>query len=212
MASFSVQGKNVVITGASSGIGKELSACFAQQGANCFLGCLPAERNQLTSWAEKLRQEHAVRVHLFPLDLSQAEGPEQFHASIRALGEPIHVLVNNAGIIAYGSFGDLPLELQEKIIHVNVIAYFKLMRLFLPQLTAAGEGRILNVVSASAFQPSPYLAVYGAGKAFIQMLSEALNAELIGSGVRVQTLNPPYTNTPLLKGHGFPKQLWWYRI
>ena len=88
----------------------------------------------------------------------------------------------------------------------------KLMRLFLPDMVDAKEGRILNVVSAAAFQPTVHHATYGASKAFVQSLSQAVNQEIKGTGVKVFTLNPSYTSTPLLKGGGFPERIWWYMI
>jgi short-subunit dehydrogenase len=122
------------------------------------------------------------------------------------------VLVNNAGILLYGNFHEIPLERQELLVNLNLIAYFKLMRLFLPDMVDAKEGRILNVVSAAAFQPTVHHATYGASKAFVQSLSQAVNQEIKGTGVKVFTLNPSYTSTPLLKGGGFPERIWWYKI
>jgi short-subunit dehydrogenase len=212
LAKLNLKGKNVLITGASSGIGKELSECFAREGSNLFLGCHPLEGEALVNWAASLHDEYGVRTEAFPIDLSEEDGPDNLRAMVLESVDRIDVLVNNAGILAYGSFHEIPLERQELLIKVNLIAYFKLMRLFLPEMVEAGEGRILNVVSAAAFQPTVFHATYGAAKAFVQSLSEAVNQEIKGTGVRIQTLNPSYTDTPILKGAGFPERVWWYKI
>ncbi len=122
------------------------------------------------------------------------------------------MLVNNAGMMVYGNVHEAPLKSQANLVRVNIGGYLALMHLFIPEMVKRGEGRILNISSVSAFQPSPHHAVYGASKSFIQSLSEAVNQELRGTGVRVTAFCPSYTNTPLLQGNGFPRKVWWYRI
>jgi hypothetical protein len=212
LGKFDLRGKNVLITGASSGIGRELSECFAKEESNLLLGCHPSEKDILTKWADDLHNRYAVKTITFPIDLSEENGPENLYQQIKQSGDRIDVLVNNAGILLYGNFHEIPLERQELLVNLNLIAYFKLMRLFLPDMVDAKEGRILNVVSAAAFQPTVHHATYGASKAFVQSLSQAVNQEIKGTGVKVFTLNPSYTSTPLLKGGGFPERIWWYKI
>ena len=212
MGKFDLRGKNVLITGASSGIGRELSECFAKEGSNLLLGCHPSEKDILAKWADELQNRYAVKTATFPIDLSEENGSENLYQRVKQSGDRIDVLVNNAGILLYGNFHEIPLERQELLINLNLIAYFKLMRLFLPDMVDAKEGRILNVVSAAAFQPTVHHAIYGASKAFVQSLSQAVNQEIKGTGVKVFTLNPSYTSTPLLNGGGFPERIWWYMI
>jgi short-subunit dehydrogenase len=204
--------KNVLITGAASGIGKALAECFAREGSNLFLGSHPREEDQLRRWADYLEHQYPIKTKKFSVDLALASGPELLHEQVVQTGEGIDILVNNAGVMLYGDFAELPLDGQIEMISVNVIAYVKLMRLFLPDLMKRKSGRILNVVSASAFQPSAHHAVYGATKAFVQSLSEAVGQEIKSSGIKICTLNPSYTDTPLLRGEGFPKKLWWFFI
>jgi len=212
LVKYELRGKNVLITGASSGIGRELSECFAREGSNLLLGCHPSEGDILAKWASELQERYAVEAATFPIDLAEEKGPEDFYQRVKQSIDRIDVLVNNAGILLYGNFNEIPLERQELLVQLNLVAYFKLMRLFLPQMVEAREGRILNVVSTAAFQPTVHHATYGASKAFVQSLSEAVNQEIKGTGVKVFTLNPSYTNTPLLKGGGFPERIWWYKI
>jgi uncharacterized protein len=207
-----LKGKNVLITGAASGIGKALAECFAREGSNLFLGSHPREEDQLCRWADYLEHQYHIKTKKFPVDLSLASGPELLYRQVEQTGKTIDILVNNAGIMLYGDFANLPLDGQLEVITVNAIAYLKLMRLFLPGLIEKKSGRILNVVSASAFQPTPHHAVYGATKAFVQSLSEAVGQEIKSSGIKICTLNPSYTDTPMLRGKGFPKKLWWYSI
>lgn len=212
MPKYDLRGRNVLITGASSGIGRELSRCFAGEGSNLALGCHPSEKDVLERWTADLAEKCGVKVSGFPIDLAEASGPESLYNSVKRTVGRIDVLVNNAGILHYSHFSEISITDHEALIRLNVTAYLKLMRLFLPDMVKAGEGRILNVVSTAAFQPTPYHATYGASKAFVQSLSEAVNGELRGTGVKVLTFNPSYTRTPLLNRGGFPPRVWWYRI
>ncbi|HOS77987.1 MAG: SDR family oxidoreductase [Syntrophales bacterium] len=207
-----VRDRCVVITGASSGIGKAISACFAREGAHLCLGAKPGETEVLTAWARELERTHAVRTWTFPVDLALPDGPERFHAAVRGIGRPIDCFVNNAGVLWYGSFAALTLEKQVEIVQVNVLAHMKLMRLFAEDMVKRRGGRIWNVSSVSAFQPCCHHAVYGATKAFVQSLSEAVHEELRGTGVTVCTLNPAYTDTRMIHGDGFPRRLWWFDV
>jgi hypothetical protein len=209
---YDLRGKNILITGASSGIGRELSRCFAAEGSNLALGCPPSDKHILEAWSAELAEKYGVKASGFPIDLAEPSGPESLYDSVKRSFGRVGVLVNNAGILHYGHFSEIPLTDHEALIAVNVTAYLKLMRLLLTDMVKAGEGRILNVVSTAAFQPTVYHAAYGASKAFMQSLSEAVNEELKGTGVKVFTFNPSYTKTPLLSRGGFPARVWWYRI
>ncbi|MDM8000057.1 MAG: SDR family oxidoreductase [Dehalococcoidia bacterium] len=212
MPKYDLKGRNVLITGASSGIGRGLSRCFAAEGGNLALGCHPSDKAVLESWCAELAGKYGVKVSGFPIDLAEPGGPERMYDSAKSALGKVDVLVNNAGILHYGHFADIPITDHEALIAVNVTAYLKLMRLCLPDMVKAGGGRILNVVSTAAFQPTPWHAAYGASKAFMQSLSEAVNGELRGTGVKVLTFNPSYTRTPLLARGGFPPRVWWFRI
>lgn len=210
MGIIDLKGKTVFITGGSSGIGKELSRCFAKEGANLILMSREGKKAALKEWAESLRKTYSVETWTVTCDLSRPEGPEGAYTQVKACAPRIDVLVNNAAAMAFGRFHELSLAEQEQIITVNARAYMALMRLFIPEMVKRGSGNVLNVCSVSAFVPTPRHAVYGATKAFIQALSEAVNEELKGTGVGVSTLNPGYTDTPLLQSGGFPKKLRFY--
>lgn len=212
MARYDLKAKTALITGAGSGIGKEITRALAAKGANVIVMALPAEAGALGDLAAELRQKHGVEAWPLTGDLSKPEGPRELYNQVGGITPHLDILVNNAGVISYGYFAETSLEKCELQVDVNARAYMAMMALFIPQMKAAGTGRVLNVCSASAFQPTPHHTVYGATKAFVQMLSEGVRQELSGSGVKVCTLNPSYVNTPLLKGEGFPQKLRWYSI
>lgn len=212
MGAIELNDKTVLITGASSGIGRELARCFAMERANLIIASLPSEIKTLEEWAETLRREYGIQVRTLAEDLATTDGPEKLYRQAVALQPQIDVLVNNAGVMAFGLFHQLSMERQERIVAVNLRAYMLLMRLFLPDMVQRGTGHVFNVSSVSAFVPTPRHAVYGATKAFVQSLSEAVQEELKGTGVGAFTLNPGYTDTPLLRGQGFPEKLRFYHF
>lgn len=209
---INLKGKTVFITGGSSGIGKELSRCFAAEGADLVIAALEREKETLESWGETLKSTYRINVATLTGDLARPEGPEEIFNKVSELAPRIDVLVNNAGTIAFGMFHDVSVAAQERVLAVNARAYMLLMRYFLPEMIRRDSGYIFNVSSISAFVPTPRHAVYGATKAFVQSLSEAVQQEIKDTNVKVFTLNPGYTDTPLLKGEGFPEKLRFYRF
>ncbi|HEY2133244.1 MAG TPA: SDR family oxidoreductase [Acetobacteraceae bacterium] len=177
--------KVALVTGASSGIGVDLAWEFARGGHDMILTA--RRRGRLEALAAELGGTTRVIV----ADLADPAAPA------RLLDEagPIDVLVNNAGFGAGGQFATLPLERQMEIVRVNIAALTALTRLALPGMIARGAGRVLNVASIVAFQPGPGLAVYSASKAYVLSLSEALEAELRGTGVTVTCLCPGSTES-----------------
>jgi len=212
MSGYTLKDKYVLITGASSGIGKELARCFAKEGAHCILSAHPSEAPALSDLSGELESRYGIKTWSFGVDLAGEDGPKKLYDEVKAHVSVIDVLVNNAGLMVYGDFHQADISRQLTLVHVNIRAMMLLMRLFLKEMAARRDGRILNVSSVSAFQPTVHHAVYGASKAFVQSLSEAVNEEVRRSGVKVCTLNPSYTNTPLIKGGDFPEKLWWYAV
>lgn len=209
---INLKGKTVFITGGSSGIGRELSRCFAKEGADLIIAALEEEKEALASWAESVRSTYRVKVETLTGDLARPEGPEEIYRQVMDIAPSIDVLVNNAGTIAFGPFHESSTAAQERVLAVNARAYMLLMHYVLPDMVKRDDGYVFNVVSVSAFVPTPRHAVYGATKAFVQSLSEAVQQELKGTHVKIFTLNPGYTDTPLLKGDGFPEKLRFYRF
>lgn len=212
MKKYDLKGKYVLITGASSGIGKELARCFAEAGSLCVLHSIPGERDALVDWGRELRERYSVNTWCLVEDFAGEAGPANLVRSIMEHVPRVDILVNNAGMMVYGNVHEASLKSQMDLVKVNIGGYLALMRLLIPDMVKRGGGRVLNISSVSAFQPCPHHAVYGASKSFIQSLSEAVSQELKGTGVLVTAFCPSYTRTPLLQVKDFPERVWWYRI
>ncbi|MDT8274093.1 MAG: SDR family NAD(P)-dependent oxidoreductase [Desulfomonilia bacterium] len=212
MGKISFAGRNVLITGASFGIGKALSKEFAIRGAHLALGSLPRETQALDAWAGELSDTYNIRTWTFPIDLLSSDGPDRLYAEVSQAVGDIFALVNNAGVVAYGRFWETSWDRQYDVYRLNFSVPMRLMYLFCPDMVRRGEGVIFNTSSVSALQPTPFQSVYGATKAGLQSLSQAIRAELKGTGVTVCTLNPPYIDTRLLSSQGYPRDLRFYTI
>ena len=209
---FDFKGKYTVVTGASTGIGRETAKLLAAEGSHLVLGSRPATRGPLNELAAELRRNWGVEVHPLSVDLAEPDGPREFFRQTMAAVSRVDVLINNAGLLAYGPFHEVGLERHEAVLDVNVRAFTILMRLFLAEMVKQGRGRVLGVSSVAAFQATPLHAVYGASKAYVQSLCEAAAEEVRESGVIVGTLNPSYTQTPMIHGEAFPQRLKWFRV
>jgi uncharacterized protein len=185
--------ETVLITGASSGIGRELAKCFARDGSR--LALVARSGGALQTLADELRKAHKVDARVFTVDLARADAPTQVLNHLETAGFKIDILVNNAGFGAQGHFAELPLERQMHIIQVNVTTLTQLTRLLLPGMIERRRGGVLNVASTAAFQAGPNMAVYYATKAYVLSFSEALAEELSGTGVSVTALCPGPTQT-----------------
>jgi len=184
---------NIMITGASSGIGLALAQALAARGANLILVACSAE--MLRRIAENLARQHGVRAHAVVADLGADGAAEEVHAQACALGLTPHMLINNAGFATYGRFESLSLTRQLDEIALNCRAVVALSHAVLPAMLSQGHGAIINVASTAALQPLPYMAVYGATKAFVLSFSEALWQEYRDRGIRVLALCPGATDT-----------------
>ncbi len=197
MGRYDLRGKYALVTGASTGIGNAIARDLAKEGVNMVLCALPAETQILDGFSASLENTYGIKTWSFPIDLAQHDGPQELYQKAKGCLPHLDILVNCAGIDIHGYYHEIPFDKQDKLLLVNVRAYMVLMHCTIPDMAKRKQGRILNVVSAAAFQPCPFLATYGASKAFLQSLSEAVDAELRGTGVTVSTLNPNNVATPL---------------
>ncbi len=182
-----------LVTGASSGIGLEICRALAENGFDLRL--VARSEAKLAELAQELARLHAISAVPLVADLAEPGAPQRIYDELRSAGTQIDALVNNAGFGAHGAFAALPLQHQLEMIAVNVTALTALTRLFLPDMLARKQGRILNVGSTAGFQPGPNMAVYYATKAYVLLFSEALAEELAGSGVSLTCLCPGPTKT-----------------
>jgi short-subunit dehydrogenase len=186
--------KQAVITGASSGLG----AIFADQLAKRGHSLVLAGRDEARLSAVTQRVD--TNVELVVGDLGTDAGVDELLA--RLDGRDIDVLVNNAGFGTYGPFAEIDAGREHELVAVNVDALVRLTHAVLPGMVVRGRGGILNVASTIAFQPGPYQATYGASKAFVLSLSQALWAETRGTGVTVTALCPGPTRTGFVDALG----------
>lgn len=185
--------KTALVTGASGGIGCEFARLFAGDGYDLIL--VSRNREKLEELAAAFQQEYGVHVDILAHDLSEEGAGEELHREISSLGKDIDYLVNNAGFGHYRMFLDGDLDTYRKMLKLNITALTELTYLFAGDMVKRRAGRILNVASTAGFQPDPSFAVYGATKAYVLNFTEALSAELKGSGVTASVLCPGPTET-----------------
>ncbi|XOV85023.1 MAG: SDR family NAD(P)-dependent oxidoreductase [bacterium] len=189
-----------LVTGASSGIGHALAKVFAQRGYDLIL-CARREDKLQALASELAPQCHA---HVVALDLAKRRGPEKLFAAANAIGS-VDTLINNAGAAYQGRFENMPAQRITDIVHLNMRALTETCALFLPQMIAAGTGKILNVSSVVGFQAVPGMALYSASKAFVLSFTESLAEETRCSGIKVCALCPGLTDTEMVGDLGTAK-------
>ncbi len=189
-----------LITGASTGIGREFAYLCAQAGYDVVL--VSRSESKLQSLAADIRQKTGRIAYVFARDLSDPAAPKVLYDDIVCSKIPVDVLINNAGFGMLGKFWELDAAEQMQIIQLNIHALTCLSRLFLPLMIANKRGKILNVASTAAFQPCPLFSVYSATKAYVLSFSEALHNEARDHGVAVTCLCPGPTRTDFDKRAG----------
>ena len=185
---------SAVITGASSGIGREFARQLAARAK--FLVLIARRRDRLEQLrTELVARNPALRVEVRQADLSNLEQTMQLATLLT--NEPIDFLINNAGLGDHGSFATAdPVHVNEQVqVQVNVLALTALTRALLPRMIAQKRGAILNVSSSAGFLPLPGIAAYAATKTYVTSFSEAIRAETRGCGITVTALCPGPVDT-----------------
>jgi uncharacterized protein len=185
--------KYAVITGASSGIGKEFAKLFASEGYHLVLVARRTEAMQ--ELAGVLETRYGTKSDVIAMDLSVPGAGRDLHEKVSALPHGVDVLVNNAGFGLYGEFLELPLEKQEQMMRLNMETLTTLSYLFGNEFVKQGSGYIINLASVVGFAPGPLMALYFATKNYVVALSEALHEEWKHAGVGVTALCPGTTRT-----------------
>ena len=182
-----------LVTGASSGIGEAFARRLAAEGHDLVL--VARNEDALTRLAGELERRHGVRALVAPADLSTPDGVAAVRRRTDDAGVAVDLLVNNAGFATHGALLDLDPVRDHQQVMVDVAAVVGLTHAYARDMAARGRGGIVNVASTAGFQPLPFMAVYGASKAFVLSFSEALRVELRGTGVAVVALCPGPTDT-----------------
>lgn len=188
-----------LVTGASSGIGREFCRQLAAAGMNVIL--VARRKEILEELAKELSVRHGVRTLPLNFDLSQPEIVVSLRDRISAQGIRPRLLCNVAAVPYWGRFERESAEFYQSMIQLNVGAMVALCHCFLEDLSSFTHSAIINVSSPAGFQPMPYHATYGASKAFVTSFSQALYGEWKERGILVQTLIPGPTRTEFAKGY-----------
>jgi uncharacterized protein len=177
-----------LVTGASSGIGADIARSLAERGHNVVLVARREER--LAELAKALTAKHEVRAEVVAVDLQTKSGRKTMLRAIEELGLRVDVLINNAGFGSAGLFQRLDGEREAELVRLNCEVVVSLCGEFVPKMVDAGAGAVLNVASTAGFQPLPTQATYSASKAFVLTFTQALTADLHGTGVTATALCP----------------------
>lgn len=181
--------KIAVVTGASSGMGREFVKQLSAYVQVDEIWAIARRKDAL----EALGRDCGLPVRAVPMDLCDSGSFAAYRSLLEAEKPEVKLLVNAAGFGKFGAFDEVPLEEDCRMVDLNAKALVVMTRLTLPYLQPGSH--VLQLDSLSAFQPVPYIAVYGATKAFVLSYSRALNVELKGRGIRMMTLNPGWVKT-----------------
>ncbi|MGE8189464.1 SDR family NAD(P)-dependent oxidoreductase [Pseudomonas sp. NPDC086278] len=188
-----------LVTGASSGIGAIYAERLAARGFDLLLVARDEER--LEAAASRLRAEHGVQVEVLKADLTQKDDVLKIEQRLRS-DSSISLLLNNAGVAADGLLANSDMDRLEKLIQLNVTTVTRLASAAAASFAKAGRGSIINIASVVALFPERFNATYSASKAYVLSLTQSLNAELDGTGVKVQAVLPGVTRTEIWERSG----------
>lgn len=192
-----------LITGASTGLGKELANVFAKNQHNLIL--IARNKERLISLQQKFELEYKVKVEIFPIDLTLKNSSREVYEFLKKKQYKIQILINNAGFATNGFYLDNDLETEINEIHLNIIALMELTHYVGKEMLKDSKEKpkyfykILNVGSIAGFQAGPYMSTYYASKAFVLHFSEGLYEEFKDHNILVSTLCPGATKTEFFK-------------
>jgi uncharacterized protein len=193
----------VLVTGASSGLGAETARILARRGANLILTA--RSRDRLEDLANDLERVNGIEARVVPQDLSVHGGAARLLDAVAALGVEVEHLVNNAGFGSSGAFAEADPAREGAMVRLNAETIVTLTRGLLPRMLERRRGGVVNVASTASFQPVPYMATYGATKAFVVSFTLALATELEGTGVKAMALCPGPVRTGFQAAAGIPR-------
>lgn len=189
-----------LVTGASSGIGREFARIHAERGGDLVVVARRTEK--LNELKAELEAKHGVQVWVVAKDLTLPDAARAVYDELAEAGIEVEYLVNNAGFGGRGKFHERDWEQDRSMIQLNVVALTALCRHFLPGFVARDHGRVLNVSSTASLVPGPLQAVYFATKAYVTSFSNALAGELHDTSVTVTALLPGATDTEFARTSG----------
>ncbi len=186
-----------IITGASGGIGYEIALLFAQQKIDIVI--VARNEKKLENIKSAIEQQYNITVFCVATDLATSEGFVAINNCVTSNNLSVNYLVNNAGFGDYGFFTERSMEKYSEMLGLNIISVTELTYYYAKQMIKNGKGRILNVASTAGIQPDPYFAVYGASKAYVISLTEAIHKEFENTRVTATVLSPGATKTKFME-------------
>ncbi len=194
--------KTALITGASSGIGKEFATIHAERGGDLII--IARREDKLKELKDELEKK-GVKVTTIAKDLSVPGSAKDVFEEVKAQGLSVDYLINNAGFGLRGKFHELSWDRQLQMINLNMTSLTELMYLFLPEMVSRNSGKILNTSSTASLVPGPLQAVYYASKAYVTSISKAVAEELYDTNITVTALLPGATETEFARTSGMDK-------
>lgn len=188
-----LDGRTALVTGGSSGFGVDIAHELAERGADIVL--VARREQQLGEVADTLTDEYGVESDWISKDLAHQEAGAELYDEVDDRGHTIDILVNNAGFGIYGEFLDQEWGRQQAMLNLNMMTPVRLTQLYADEMVDRGWGRIMQVASIGAYQPSPTFATYSATKSFLLSWGEALDYELEGTGVSCTVVSPGVART-----------------
>lgn len=180
-----------IVTGASTGIGYEIAKLFASERINLLVAA--RDEQKLLNIKKLFEEQYGISVLTVATDLTSIEGVQAIHDTVNANSLTVRYLVNNAGFGDYGPFINSSIGKYRDMIGLNILSLTELTYYYGKEMVKQGKGRILNVASMAGLQPDPNFAVYGATKAYVISMSEAVHKEFENTGVTVTVLSPGAT-------------------
>lgn len=195
--------KIALITGASSGLGKEFAKIHAKKGGDLVI--VARSKDKLLALKEELEKKYKIHVSVIEKDLTDKDAAQEVYNFVKFSKIEIDYLINNAGFGGIGKFHERDWENDLSMIQLNIVALTALTRKFLPDFVAKNKGKILNVSSTASLMPGPMQAVYFATKAYVTSFSNAIAEELYDTNITVTALMPGATETDFGKTSGMDK-------
>ena len=192
-------GKSAIITGANRGIGLAIIQTFAAQGANIW-ACARLESDEFSAEIESIKTEHGVEVTPIYFDFDDIDGVKQAAKEIIAAKKPIHIIVNNAGIIDTASFMMTPMDKVRHMLEVNFVAQMAFTQPLVRTMARHKSGSVINISSSSAIEANEGRTGYAASKSAMITATRVMSRELGQLNIRVNAIAPGLTETDMMRG------------
>lgn len=197
--------KTALITGASSGIGKEFSKIHAEKGGDLII--IARSEDKLNELKKELEEKYKINVFVIPKDLTILNAAKEIYEQFQNAGLKVDYLINNAGFGGLGKFYERDIEQDMQMINLNISGLTSLTHYFLQDFVKNNNGKILNVSSTASLMPGPLQAVYYATKAYVTSFSNALAEEMHDTNITVTNLMPGATETEFGRVSGMDKTI-----